>query len=482
MKKNNFIQSKKKTNNSEKVSRRTVQQKSANKVITVKLEESSPTKTCKTNLWKLKADSNLEFAELNFDFEGKYKVLKAGTGKAPLTKFRVKKLIHKAAAVLREQEANLVECDFAQKTKCSEDFVLISLLEANYVYDNYKSKKDKKINLGQLMKKAKDLKEIKIISENIELAKNIINAPANEVSPETLANKVKTLFKSTRNVEVKILDEKACQKLRMGSFLAVGQASPNKPRLIEINYSPTKSHKPHFGLIGKGITFDTGGLCLKPNNYMYGMHSDMAGAATVIATIKAAAEMKIKTPVTALVLACENAFDENAYRPGDVLTAMNGKTIEVVDTDAEGRLTLADAISYLSGKKEIDLIIDYATLTGSCASALGHVASGAFTNNEVLLKKYQKCAEETGEPIWELPMFEEFKESLKSDIADILQCDGRPDASMAAIFLKEFLVRELPWLHLDIAGTAFLDEPNEYFSRGATGRQVWSTIQFLKEY
>ncbi len=422
--------------------------------------------------WILKVSEGLDFGELGFEFEKNKKVLLIGSGKPQIEFYRLRKLIHKAIHFLQAQKAEIIEHNLNQFTNMPADFIEIALLEANYNFDQFKTKKENLVNFSFNH-------QDHIIAQNIQTAKNLINSPANIVTPKYLADYALNL--ADQKLKVEVLNQKQCQKLKMGAFLAVAQGSAQEPYLIEINYTGNKASKEQIGLIGKGLMYDTGGLCLKPNNYMNGMQSDMAGAATVMAIIQTAAMLDLKVNLTALVLACENGFSENSYRPSDVLTACNGKTIEVVDTDAEGRLTLADAIAYLSQRENIKTIIDYATLTGSCVSALGEVSAGAFSNSSNLIKNFIKASEEVGEPIWELPLFEECKEDLESSIADLAQCAGRPDAVVAAIFLQEFLARpkEQNWLHLDIAGTAYLDKANEYYLKGATGRHIWSTINFL---
>lgn len=420
------------------------------------------------NKWILKTSSELSFGELKLSFEKNF-VLLIGLGKSQTSFYRLRKLIHKAVHFLQNQNAEITQYNFPQ----NDNFIQIALSEANYSFDQFKTKKENSLKLP--------FEQNSLLVKNIQAAKNLINSPPNIVTPEYLANYAMQM--ANEKIKTKILNQEECQELGMGAFLAVAQGSSQRPYLIEMNYFGNKESKEQIGLIGKGLTYDTGGLCLKPNNYMNGMQSDMAGAATVMHIIKAASELDLKVNLTALVLACENGFSEKSYRPSDILTAFNGKTIEVIDTDAEGRLTLADAIAYLSQRENIKTIIDYATLTGSCVSALGEVAAGAFSNSPDLLKNFLLASEEVGEPIWELPLFEEYKEDLESSIADLAQCSGRPDASLAAIFLQEFLARpkEQKWLHLDIAGTAYLDKENEYFAKGATGRHIWSTINYLSK-
>ena len=233
--------------------------------------------------------------------------------------------------------------------------------------------------------------------------------------------------------------------------------------------------------MGKGITYDTGGLCLKPTKYMLDMKSDMAGSATVLSVMKVLSKLAAKVgsniKVTGIMALTENAFGASSYKPGDVLTAMNGKTIQVVDTDAEGRLALADALSYASTLKP-DTIIDLATLTGSIVATLGEIAAGAM-GDEDLFEEVNKAFEKEGEKIWRMPLYDYYKDSLKSEIADIKHCNTRPDALCAGIFLKEFVAEDIDWLHLDIAGLGFIEEDGLWAYKGATGFAVKSLVRYI---
>jgi leucyl aminopeptidase len=427
--------------------------------------------------WIINITKKLDFSQLETEVNNNKIQLNVGMGlRSSLHSQRL--LIHKAVRFLNSIKANITELKL-EGLKPNTKLVL-ALLEATYSFEKYKTKKNtvvttpKKI-YGQLTPSEK------IILDAIQNTKDLVNEPANIVTPLFLKKYAESLSKKHPTVKVKVFSPTEAKKKGLNTFLAVGEASDNEPYFIDITYQPLKSDKKDFvALVGKGLTYDTGGLCLKPNNYMYGMKSDMAGAATVINIIDAAASLKIKTPLRAVVPACENSFNENSFRPGDVIKSFSGKSIEIVDTDAEGRLVLADALSYLCEDKRVKTIIDYATLTGSCVAALGEAAAGAFSNNTELLSKFKQASTQVGEQVWQLPLFEEYREDLESDIADILQCKGRPDANLAAVFLKEFVTRDdVEWLHLDVAGTAFIDEANEYLDEGATGWGVWSTLNFL---
>jgi leucyl aminopeptidase len=279
-------------------------------------------------------------------------------------------------------------------------------------------------------------------------------------------------------LKVEVLEKEKMKELGMGGLLGVSQGSQQPPRFIILNYKGSTSEDIDIALAGKGITFDSGGIDIKPSDGMEDMKGDMAGGATVMATLMALAQLKPKINVTALVPATENMPSGTAMKPGDIITAMNGKTIEVLNTDAEGRLILADALSYAK-KLHAKVIIDVATLTGACRIALGMICTGTFTNNDALAEKVIAAGKETGEYMWQLPMYEEYKENLKSDFADIKNIGNRYGGAItAAKFLAEF-VDETPWVHLDIAGTSETDKEKGYLVKGATGVPVRTLVNFI---
>jgi leucyl aminopeptidase len=274
-----------------------------------------------------------------------------------------------------------------------------------------------------------------------------------------------------------VLDQDAMAKLGMGSLLGVAQGSSNPPFLIVLKYRPSLSGGPdHLALVGKGVTFDTGGISIKPSDGMEKMKYDMAGAAAVIGAMHALSQLKPAIPVTGYIPTVENMINGNAQRPGDIVTALSGKTIEVLNTDAEGRLILADALTY-ANRNGATHIVDAATLTGAIGVALGHHNIGAFTNNDEFLGRFMSAARAAGEKTWQLPMDEEYKEYLKSSFADLPNIGGRYGGSItAAWFLREF-ADPTPWVHLDIAATAWLDDGKAWLSKGPSGVAVRSFIQ-----
>jgi len=316
----------------------------------------------------------------------------------------------------------------------------------------------------------------RILAEATNCARDMINEPANYMTPSDMAEVARNVA-AKYGLECSVLEREEMKNLGMGALLGVAQGSKQPPKFIIISYRGDDSSKSTLGLIGKGLTFDSGGISIKPSESMDEMKGDMAGGAAVIAAMRAIAEFKAKINVTGLIPATENLPGGAALKPGDVLKAMNGKTIEVVNTDAEGRLILADALSY-ARKLGLSPLVDVATLTGACHVALGDVCTGAFGNNQETITKVIKAGEESGEKIWQLPMFDEYKEQNKSDVADIKNSGGRwGGAITAAQFLAEFS-QDTPWTHLDIAGTSFSSKERAYTLKGATGVAVRTLVNF----
>ncbi|MBA7636409.1 Cytosol aminopeptidase [subsurface metagenome] len=319
--------------------------------------------------------------------------------------------------------------------------------------------------------------EGRVLAEATNLARDMVNEPANHMTPSHMAEIAAKLAESYR-LELSVLEQEQMQELGMGALLGVSQGSQQPPKLIVLHYKGGDSTQLDVALAGKGVTFDSGGISIKPSEGMGEMKGDMAGGAAVMAAISAIAQLKPKINVAAIIPATENLPSGNALKPGDILTAMNGKTIEIISTDAEGRLILADALSYTK-KLDAKHMIDVATLTGACRVALGDVCSGAFGNNQELIDRVIAAGAEAGEPIWQMPMYEEYKEQNKSDVADIKNVGGRyAGAITAAQFLAEF-VGDIPWVHLDIAGTSMSDKERAYLVKGATGVPVRTLVNLV---
>ena len=264
----------------------------------------------------------------------------------------------------------------------------------------------------------------------------------------------------------------------MGAYLAVARGSVESPKFIHMKYIP-QNPKKRIAIIGKGLCFDSGGLDIKPANSMLNMKDDMSGSACILGVMKAISKIKPDVEVHGIIASCENMPSGSSYKPGDILKAMNGKTIEVDNTDAEGRLTLADALCYAC-ELDVEEVIDIATLTGACMVALGSIASGIMGNNNDFVQKIIKTGEIVGEKYWELPMWQEYRDNMDSDVADMKNTGTRyGGASAAGMFLKEFVSDNVKWAHLDVAGTAFLDKPQKEFSKGSTGIGVRTLIKYI---
>jgi len=309
----------------------------------------------------------------------------------------------------------------------------------------------------------------RILAECQNFTRDLANEPANRLTPLILADRARAMAEEA-GLEFEMLDQDRMRQLGMGSLLGVAQGSAEPPALIIVRYKPAAASKSsdHLGLVGKGVTFDTGGVSIKPAEGMEKMKYDMAGGAAVLGAMRAIAQLKPSIPVTAFVPAVENMVGSKAQRPGDIVKSLNGKTIEVLNTDAEGRLILIDAITYAK-RQGCTHLVDAATLTGAIVVALGHVNIGAFTNNEEMLGRVMAAARAEGEKMWHMPLDDDYKDLLKSAFADLANIGGRwGGAISAAWFLKEF-AEDTPWVHLDIAGTAWLDDPKPYMAKGPTG-------------
>jgi leucyl aminopeptidase len=322
--------------------------------------------------------------------------------------------------------------------------------------------------------------EAQVIADSVNIARDLVDAPPAELTPRQLAQEAKRICKAV-GCSVDTWDRKDLEKKGMNAILGVSRGSDQEPQFIIIEYGP-KKQKP-IVLAGKGITYDTGGLSIKtPYTSMVNMKGDMAGAAAVIATLRAAALLKMQQRIIGLIPAAENAINGNAQKPDDIIKSFNGKTIEVINTDAEGRLVLADTVAYAETLQP-QAIIDLATLTGACLVALGYLHAGLFTRNETLLQRLEAASQATGDLLWRMPMTEEYAEALKSDVADIrnLGKDSYAGAIMGAVFIQSF-VEKTPFAHIDIAGPAFLAEEKEYSPKQGTGFGVRLLVDMLQKW
>jgi leucyl aminopeptidase len=317
-----------------------------------------------------------------------------------------------------------------------------------------------------------------ILGECINAARDLVNAPPNDLFPASLADFAKDRAKEL-GFECRVWDKKGIEKLGMHLLLAVNRGSAKEPRFIHMSYRPQKMPAAKVVFVGKGLTFDAGGLCLKPAKSMLDMKCDMAGAATTIAVLMAATRLALPIEVHGVIGSTENMLGADAYRPGDVFPSLDGKTVEIINTDAEGRLVLADALAYareLGG----DWLIDHATLTGACMVALGPWTAGMFTGEDELAQRYSVAARDEGESFWRMPLLDDLREGLRSDVADLKHMGEQYGGAVsAALFLREF-VGNARWMHLDIAGPAFGERPHGVHPKGASGFGVLTAIRFLE--
>ncbi|MEM1282985.1 MAG: leucyl aminopeptidase, partial [Chlamydiota bacterium] len=361
------------------------------------------------------------------------------------------------------------------------------ILLTNYQFEKNKSDKDTCLIKGVYLLSASKAAQLTIretikISGGVNYTRDLVNDNADVVTPQYLVKCARSLSRKYGKLSATIFDKKRLEKEKMGLILAVNRGSAGDPALIMMKYRGNPKSKDHTVIVGKGVTYDTGGLNLKPTGSMETMRCDMGGAGSVFGIMEAVAALGMKVNITGVVPTTENGIDAHSYKPGDVYVGYSGKTVEIGNTDAEGRLILADALAYVSKKLKPSRIIDFATLTGAMVISLGRVCTGIMANDDRLAEELARAGEETYERVWRLPLFDEYRKQLKSDIADIKNIGGREGGSItAAFFLKEF-VGDIPWAHLDIAGTAFVSKADEYRPKNATGVGVRLIVEYLKNH
>jgi leucyl aminopeptidase len=418
-------------------------------------------------------------------------VLLVGCGKQKLSTSNFRKVIVTAIKTLISTNATQATCYLSDLPVGNKSLpwkvkqISEAALDGLYRFDLFKTEKQPETVLQELIidvplasdKKACEeaMQFGEAIARGVLLTKNLANLPSNICTPSFLAEQAKELGKQFSSLKVKVLEEKEMQKLGMGALLAVSQGSAEDAKLICLEYKGTTKSAP-LALVGKGITFDTGGNSIKPADSMVGMKYDMCGAATVLGTFQAVCDLKLPVHLVGIIPAVENMPGGSAYKPEDILTSLSGQTIEVISTDAEGRLVLADALTYCE-RYQPETVIDIATLTGAVVIALGYHATGMLTNNEALGKDLLKAGEESGDRCWELPLWDEYQEQIKSPFADMANVGGRAAGTITAgCFLSRF-AKKFKWAHLDVAGTAaIMAGQNE---RMATGRPVPMLVQYI---
>ncbi len=386
----------------------------------------------------------------------------------------IRENIAKAVKKCIEMKAKTIAFDIETDYAFGE-CAIIGASIANYHFDKYKTKKEHRISELYISRVSSEIIETsKIIADSVKLARNLANEPAAFATPSKLAE----IAQGLEGIKTVVYDESKIKELGMNAYLAVAKGSVEPPKFIHMKYT-VDNPKKRIAIIGKGLCFDSGGLDIKPPASMLNMRDDMSGAACVLAVMKALVKLKPDVEVHGIIAACENMPSGSSYKPGDILTAKNGKTIEVDNTDAEGRLTLADALCYAC-ELGVDEVVDIATLTGACMVALGTAASGIMGNNDEFVSDLVKIGASSGEKYWQLPMWQEYRDNMNSDVADMKNTGTRyGGASAAGMFLKEFVTDSVKWAHIDIAGTAFLEKPNKEFCKGATGAGVRTLLSYI---
>jgi leucyl aminopeptidase len=424
---------------------------------------------------------------------GKFKaadVLLVGLGSAPITDVDIRLLAARGARYALGAKVSSVAIEVPQGVKGGERAAAEGIVLGSYRFTKYltgdrvpKATLDRAaiVVSGKITKEIKDAVTLgQQIGEAVCIARDLINEPPNELYPEALA-KVASEVCASRGLGITVLDRPALEKRGMRLIVAVGQGSARDPRLIHMTYKPQKPAKKRLVFVGKGLTFDTGGICIKPAPGMEEMKGDMGGAANIIALMAAVAARKPDVEVHGLIGSAENMPDGHAYRPGDIFRSYDGKTVEIINTDAEGRLVLADVLAYAREIKP-DLILDNATLTGACVVALGMTVSGFYANRDELADNLRSAARFAGEAMWQMPLVEELREGLKSDWADIKHVADRWGGSItAALFLREF-VGDTPWAHVDIAGPSMANKAYGIYAKGGTGHGVLTFLRLIEDY
>ena len=383
----------------------------------------------------------------------------------------------------------IAKFDSFSEVELSESFVT-GLLLGLYQFNEFKTlERDKIKEIGKVIllgEKDGETKSIgeglrmgEIISEAVCLARDLVNGPSNQVTPSLLAQKARQIAKDY-GMEIQVFDVSEAEAMGMGAFVAVAKGSQEPGKFIVLEYNKGKGLDT-IALVGKGITFDSGGISIKPSENMDRMKDDMSGAAAVLATMQVAFKLQLPLHLVGIMPATENLPSGKAYKPGDILKTLSGQTVEVISTDAEGRLILSDALTY-SLRYQPKAIVDLATLTGACVIALGNDVIGLFGNDESLLKRIEEASGKTGEKVWRMPLLDEYFDHLKSDAADFRNVGTRiAGAIIGGIFLSKF-VEKTPWVHLDIAGPASIDKERPYIPKGGTGAGVRLLIQLLRDW
>ncbi|MCX6910567.1 MAG: leucyl aminopeptidase [Verrucomicrobia bacterium] len=407
-----------------------------------------------------------------------------------LTLPKLRRAVVTATRRLRETGVRCAAFDAGDAERAG--IIAEAVVAAHYDFDDFKPSKTPPaarlslatihVSPGEARGAAAAVQRGRVVGETVNWTKAIANLPGNVIYPAELARRAVALARELRGrLRCRVLDRRALERGGFGGILAVGSGSAREPRLIVLEYrggSRSPKAKP-FALVGKAITFDSGGICVKPGDKMDEMKWDKCGGCAVLGILRAAALLRLPVNLLGVIAAAENMPSATSYRPGDIVTTRNGKTIEVINTDAEGRVILADALAYACERKP-EAVVDFATLTGACVVALGHNIGGLMGNDAALRKRLQRAADATGERIWELPLEDEFRDMVKSDVATVKNSAGRYGATLTgAAFLQAFVEEGVPWAHLDIAGPAWVSDLKPHHEKGATAFGVRLMIELL---
>lgn len=444
-----------------------------------------------------KGDANTLYVFLSGEASKSKRIVLAGFGEEEKvnseTVRRVYAAVAKKAKELRSKTFTLL---YPETDKIDDGVIMESLTEGivlgEYEFDRYKSedKENPKVRISSFTvlysgKHASDVKKAAVFAykacQGTIYVRNLVNENADIMTSLQLEKEAKAIAKAYKSVKLRAFDEKDIKKMGMNLLLAVSKGSKNPPRLLVLEYTGAPTKKARTAIVGKGITFDSGGINLKPTHYVEAMRMDMAGAATVLGTIKTLAELGTKCNVVGVVPTCENAIGSGSYKPGDVYRSYNGKTVEIGNTDAEGRLILADALGYTVDKIKPDRIIDIATLTGSCVVALGECYAGLIGTDDDTCDALIKAGETTGERVWRLPLCEVLTDEMKGEFSDLKNIGGKWGGTISAAgFLSNF-VGDVPWSHIDIAGLAWYSKARHYVPKNATGQGVRLLVEYFSD-
>lgn len=423
------------------------------------------------------------------DRTGSEHILVAGLGKrSDFTASDLKKIGIAVSKKVKGFASRVIIALDLEGNKLNSQHLISGLILGLYDFNKYKSCNNNEqidINFDFIWHKLteKDFKEslnkAQCIAEATCFTRDLVNEPPDTLTPTKLAEYAKQIA-DENGLECEIFNNVQIKEKGMGGLYAVSKGSLEDPRFIHMTYTPKRKARKTIAIVGKGITFDSGGLCIKPADYMKTMKMDMGGSAVVLGVMKVIANIRPSVKVHALISSCENMLGGGAYKPDDVLKALNGKTIEIINTDAEGRVVLSDALSYAVQLK-VDEIVDLATLTGACIVALGNYTAGVMGNNQMVVNRILKAANTVGEKVWQLPMDDELRKDIESDIADVKNAGSRYGGAITAAMFLEHFVSDTPWAHIDIAGPAFIEKGGEFYPKGATGFGVQTILQYLSE-